>query len=76
MMLGDYQILFNIAMAVAVGMAGWVVGRITKSLDVLDNDVRAMPDKYVSKLDYRADIHDIKDSLRRILERLDHKVDK
>lgn len=72
----DYQILFNIVMALAAGMGGWIVGRITKTLDQLDKDVREMPDKYVSKVDYRTDLHDIKAMLERIFDKLDGKADK
>lgn len=72
----DFQFLFNIVMGVAAAMGGWIVGRITKSLDRLDEDVRTMPEKYVSKEDYRSDIRDIKEMLTRITERMDSKADK
>jgi hypothetical protein len=72
----DYQMLFNIAMAVVGALGGWMVGRITRALDELDKDVRAMPHQYVSKVDYRSDIQDIKTGLERIYNRLDGKVDK
>lgn len=72
----DFQFLFNIVMGVAAAMGGWIVGRITKSLDRLDEEVRTMPEKYVSKEDYRNDIHDIKDMLTRISEKMDGKADK
>lgn len=72
----DYQLLFNIVFALASVMGGWILGRITRSLDNLDRDVRALPQNYVSKADYRNDIGDIKEALRRIEDKLDHKVDK
>lgn len=72
----DYQVLFNIVMAVAASMGGWIMGRITRALEQLDNDVRTMPDKYVNKADYRVDLHDIKAGLERIFDKLDGKADK
>jgi hypothetical protein len=72
----DYQTLFNAAMFLAVGTGGWIVGRFTRALDRLDSDVRALPDKYVSKVDYRNDLSDIKNLLTRIEGKLDGKADK
>lgn len=72
----DFQLLFNIVMGVSAAMGGWIVGRITKSLDRLDEDVRTMPEKYVSKEDYRNDIHEIKEMLTRIDGRMDNKADR
>ena len=72
----DYQVLFNIAMGGVAAAGGWILGRITRSLDMLDKDVRAMPVNYVSKTDYRNDLSDIKNLLVRIESKLDGKVDK
>jgi cell fate (sporulation/competence/biofilm development) regulator YmcA (YheA/YmcA/DUF963 family) len=72
----DMQILFNIAVAVAAFLGGWVLNRIYSAIDRLDNDVRDMPKNYVSKDDYRSDIKDVKDMLAKIFDKLDTKVDK
>lgn len=72
----DPQFLLNLAFGFALGAGGWILGRITKALDQLDTDMRVMPEKYVSKLDYRNDIHDIKGMLERIADKLDGKADK
>ena len=72
----DYQVLFNIAVAIASGFGGWVLNNIYKSIERLDNDVRNMPHTYVAKEDYRDDIAEIKDGIRRIFEKLDGKADK
>ena len=72
----DMQILFNIAVAVAAFLGGWVLNRIYSAIDRLDNDVRDMPKTYVSKDDYRADMHDIKEMLNKIWDRIDGKADK
>lgn len=70
------QLLFNIAIAVAGFFGGWALTRIYQAIDRLDSDVRAMPHTYLSKDDYRTDMHDIKNMLTKIFDRLESKVDK
>lgn len=72
----DYQVLFNLAVTVIGFLGGWVLNNITKALDRLDKDVREMPASYVTKVDYRSDLGDIKRLLERIDEKLDGKADK
>jgi hypothetical protein len=72
----DYQVLFNIAVAIAGFFGGWTLNRIYIAIDRLDGDVRAMPHNYVSKDDYKADIRDIREMLGKIFDKLDAKADK
>lgn len=72
----DYQLLFNIAIAIAAFFGGWTLNNITKSIDRLDHDVRALPHNYVSRDDYKADIRELKDMVREIFNRLDAKADR
>ena len=72
----DSQVLFNIAVAIAGFFGGWVLNNIHKSIDRLDDDVRAMPHTYVSREDYRDDMREVKEMLSKIFEKLDHKQDK
>jgi hypothetical protein len=72
----ESQQLFNIALGLAAFLGGWVLNNITKAIERLDNDVRALPATYVSKDDYRRDIDDIKEMLSKIFDKLDAKVDK
>jgi hypothetical protein len=72
----DSQVLFNIAVAIAGFFGGWVLNNIHRSIDRLDTDVRAMPHMYVSREDYRDDMHDVKDMLAKIFDKLDNKQDK
>ena len=72
----DYQILFNIAVAVAGFFGGWTLNRIYQAIDRLDADVRQMPSHYVSRDDYRNDIRDIRDILGKIFDKLDNKADR
>ena len=72
----DYQILFNIAVAIAGFFGGWTLNRIYIAIDRLDGDVRAMPHDYVSRDDYKADIREMRDLLGKIFDKLDNKADK
>ena len=72
----DYQILFNIAVAIAGFFGGWTLNRIYIAIDRLDGDVRNMPHNYISKDDYKTDIRDIRDMLGKIFDKLDNKADK
>ena len=72
----DYQVLFNIAVAMAGFFGVWTLNRIYQAIDRLDSDVRNMPLNYVTRDDYRADMRDIKDMLGKIFDKLDGKVDK
>ena len=72
----DYQVLFNIAVAIAGFFGGWTLNRIYQAIDRLDNDVRGMPTNYVSRDDYRNDIKDIHDILGKIFDKLDNKADR
>ena len=72
----EAQIIFNIVLGVAAFLGGWVLNNISKAIERLDTDVRAMPHNYVSKNDYQRDIDEMKSSLREIYELLRSKQDK
>jgi len=72
----DYQILFNIAVAIAGFFGGWTLNRIYQAIDRLDADVRQMPHNYVNREDYRSDVNEIKNMLSKIFDKLDGKADK
>jgi len=72
----DYQTLFNIALGASAFFGGWMVNRLTQTIDRLDRDVRKLPLDYVSKNDYRSDMAEIKESLKDIFDLLRSKVDK
>lgn len=72
----DYQVLFNIAVALCGVFGGWTLNSITRSINSLDRDVRAMPHTYITRADYHRDIDEIKDICRQIFDKLDHKADK
>jgi len=72
----DYQVLFNGAVILASFFGGWTLNTITKSIERLDSDVRAMPVNYVARIDYREDIRELKDIMNKVFERLENKADK
>lgn len=83
----DYQVLFNIAFGAAGFFGGWVLNNLSKSIERLDSDVRAMPLTYVSRDDWKDAMKEMKDEMRSgfdkidttlgtIFKRLDRKEDK
>jgi len=72
----ELQQLFDIVVTIAGFLAGWVLNNITKAIERLDADVRAMPHDYVTKEDYHRDIDEIKDICKQIFNKLDNKADK
>lgn len=72
----EYQVMFNVAIALAGFAGGWIVTRVFELLDRIDADLKSIPEKYVSKDDYREDIREVKEMLGAIFKRLDNKADK
>lgn len=67
----DYQVLFNIAFGIAGVFGGWVLNNITKSVERLDTDVRALPHIYVSKDDWKEAMKDMKEEMRAGFDRME-----
>lgn len=72
----DLQILFNIAVAIAGFFGGWILNNISRTMNKLDDDVRAMPLNYITKDDYKSDISEIKGMLAEIYRELRNKADR
>ena len=72
----DYQVMFNVAIALAGFVVGWLVNRVFALLDRIDAEMKAIPMQYVAKDDYREDIREIKEMLGAIFKRLENKADK
>ena len=62
----DGQMMFNILVGLSGFLGGWVLNNISRSIEKLDKDVRNMPHMYVTKADYRDDIHHIRRTLDEI----------
>jgi len=67
----DYQVLFNIAFGIAGVFGGWVLNNITKSIERLDGDVRAMPRTYVTKDDWKDAMREMKEEMRLGFDKID-----
>lgn len=67
----DYQLLFNIVLALAGFLGGWVLNNVSKAIERLDSDVRAMPHTYVSKDDWRVAMKEVKDEMTRGFDRIE-----
>jgi len=72
----EYQVIFNVGIALVGFIGGWMVNRVFVLLDRIDADMKAIPMQYVSKEDYREDIREIKEMLGAIFKRLESKADK
>lgn len=72
----EYQIIFNVGIALVGFIGGWMVNRVFVLLDRIDADMKAIPMKYVAKEDYREDIREVKEMLGAIFKRLESKADK
>lgn len=72
----EYQLFFNIIIAVAGFLGGVLVNRVFGTLDKINDELKQIPEKYVSKDDYREDIREIKEMLGAIFKRLEGKADK
>lgn len=72
----EYQVIFNVGIALVGFIGGWMVNRVFVLLDRIDAEMREIPMQYVSKDDYREDIREIKEMLGAIFKRLESKADK
>ncbi len=70
------QIVFDVIILIGGFLAAWAYTRIYTLLDRIDSEMKQIPEKYVTKDDYREDIREIKDLLGAIFKRLDNKADK
>ena len=62
----DNQQIFNIVVAIAGFLAVYVWNGITRKVQKLEDKIAELPKEYVAKDDYRQDINDIKQILKKI----------
>jgi len=76
----DTQTIVNIILGILVSIVGWFAKEIWSTLKIMDADInrvrQEMPVNYVLRETYRDDVKEIKEMLRLIFDRLEHKVDK
>jgi capsular polysaccharide biosynthesis protein len=70
------QFLINLGFGAAGAFGMWILNRLSRSVEKIEDSVKDMPLKYVTKDDYRQDILEIKGMLGKIFDRLETKVDK
>ena len=74
------QDVINLLIAGSGAVVGWALKVIWDSLRALQEDMkdieRELHTEYVTKVDYRADILEVKDILKQIFNKLDNKADK
>jgi hypothetical protein len=72
----EVQWLLNLGFGIAGAFGMWILTRITASVDKIEDHIKDMPHRYVTKDDYRHDIDDIKTMLNDIYRELRTKADK
>jgi hypothetical protein len=72
----DAQFLINIGFGAAGAFGMWILNRLNRSVEKIEDHVKDMPLRYVTKDDYKDDINEIKGMLGKIFDRLETKVDK
>jgi capsular polysaccharide biosynthesis protein len=70
------QFLINLGFGIAGAFGMWILNRLSRSVEKIEDSVKDMPLRYVTKDDYRQDILEIKGMLGKIFDRLETKVDK
>ena len=72
----EYQWLLNLGFSIAGAFGMWILNRLNRSVEKIEDNIKDMPLRYVTKDDYRQDILEIKGMLGKIFDRLETKVDK
>lgn len=72
----DMQWLVNIGFGAAGAFGMWILNRLSRSVEKIEDNIKDMPLRYITRDDYRSDITEIKGMLSKIFDRLDNKVDK
>lgn len=76
----DLQTIFNVGLGAVMSVLGWFAHEVWSAVKELKADMSILredlPKTYVMKEDYRRDIHEIKDMLSRIFDKLDGKADR
>jgi predicted dithiol-disulfide oxidoreductase (DUF899 family) len=72
----DNQQLFNLVVSVAGFLAVYVINNLTRQIQRMEDELKALPHDYVQKDDYRSDMREIKEMLKQIFDKLDNKQDK
>lgn len=72
----DYQAFLNTSFGVIGTLALFIINGQSSRIKTLEDRISEIPILYVSKADYTQQLAEIKQTLHRIEEKLDRKVDK
>ena len=72
----DPQWLINLGFGAAGAFGMWILNRLSTSVEKIEDNIKDMPLRYVTKDDYREDILEIKTMLHDIYKELRNKADK
>jgi hypothetical protein len=72
----EAQWLINLGFGAAGAFGMWILNRLSTSVEKIEDSVKDMPLRYVTKDDYREDILEIKTMLHDIYKELRNKADK
>ena len=72
----DTQVIFNIAVSCAGGLALWVLNEMTRKIQRLEDRVDETHRSFVTKDDHRTDIKELKEILSKIFDKRDNNADK
>jgi len=72
----ESQWLINLGFGAAGAFGMWILNRLSTSVEKIEDNIKDMPIRYVTKDDYRQDIAEIKTMLGDIYKELRTKVDK
>ena len=72
----EAQWLINLGFGAAGAFGMWILNRLSTSVEKIEDNIKDMPLRYVTKDDYREDILEIKTMLHDIYKELRNKADK
>ena len=72
----EAQWLINLGFGAAGAFGMWILNRLSTSVEKIEDNIKDMPLRYVTKDDYRQDISEIKSMLGDIYKELRTKADK
>jgi hypothetical protein len=76
----NQQDLINLAFGASASVLGWFARELWSAVKELKADLaklrEELPQRYVTRDDFKDDLREIKDMLTRLFDRLDHKADK
>jgi len=76
----DTQTIINIVAGILVAVAGWLARVLWDAVEKLKNDIHDLevhlPTNYIRRDEFHEGLREIKDTLNKILDKLENKADK